>query len=89
MSLPPWGFRRRSCAGRVRVSLGWTTTKADIERFLSAWRKLASALSKGSKEQPRHRCLNRLTLRPFEWFKRLKAMTRTQTDPGRTPTITD
>jgi cysteine desulfurase len=35
----------------VRVSLGWTTTQADIERFLNAWRKLAGALSKGSKEQ--------------------------------------
>ncbi len=34
--------------GAVRVSLGWTTTKADVERFLSAWRKLAGALSKGS-----------------------------------------
>jgi cysteine desulfurase len=33
--------------GAVRVSLGWTTTDADVERFLSAWRKLASALSKG------------------------------------------
>ena len=33
--------------GAVRVSLGWTTTEADIERFLSAWRKLATALSKG------------------------------------------
>ncbi len=32
--------------GAVRVSLGWTTTKADVERFLGAWRKLASALSK-------------------------------------------
>ncbi len=32
--------------GAVRVSLGWTTTKADVERFLSAWRKLAGALSK-------------------------------------------
>jgi cysteine desulfurase len=31
----------------VRVSLGWTTTKAEIERFLNAWRKLATALSKG------------------------------------------
>lgn len=30
----------------VRVSLGYSTTKADIERFLSAWRKLATALSK-------------------------------------------
>jgi len=37
--------------GAVRVSLGWTTTKTDIERFLGAWRKVAGALSKGSKEQ--------------------------------------
>jgi cysteine desulfurase len=33
--------------GAVRVSLGWNTTEADVEKFLSAWRKLASALSKG------------------------------------------
>ncbi len=33
--------------GAVRVSVGWTTTEADIERFLGAWRKLAKALSKG------------------------------------------
>jgi cysteine desulfurase len=33
--------------GGVRVSLGWTTTEADVERFLAAWRKLAKALSKG------------------------------------------
>lgn len=33
--------------GAVRVSLGWTTTETDVERFLSAWRKLAIALSKG------------------------------------------
>jgi cysteine desulfurase len=31
----------------VRVSLGWATTEADIRRFLDAWRKLATALSKG------------------------------------------
>ncbi len=30
----------------VRVSLGWTTAGADIERFLAAWRKLSSALSR-------------------------------------------
>ena len=35
----------------LRVSLGCTTGQADIERFLNAWRKLAVALSKGSKEQ--------------------------------------
>ncbi len=33
--------------GAVRASLGWSTTEADIESFLKAWRKLASALSKG------------------------------------------
>jgi cysteine desulfurase len=35
--------------GAVRVSLGWTTTETDIERFLNAWRKLASALSRGQR----------------------------------------
>jgi cysteine desulfurase len=33
--------------GAVRLSLGWATTGTDIERFLGAWRKLATALSKG------------------------------------------
>jgi cysteine desulfurase len=33
--------------GAVRLSLGWTTTETDIERCLGAWRKLATALSKG------------------------------------------
>jgi len=32
--------------GAVRVSLGWSTTTVDVERFLGAWRKLATALSK-------------------------------------------
>jgi cysteine desulfurase len=31
----------------VRVSLGWDTTEADLLRFLDAWRKLGTALSKG------------------------------------------
>jgi cysteine desulfurase len=33
--------------GAVRISLGWGTTERDIERFLNAWRKLGTALSKG------------------------------------------
>ena len=33
--------------GAVRASLGWNSTEADVEKFLSAWRKLATALSKG------------------------------------------
>jgi cysteine desulfurase len=32
--------------GAVRVSLGWNTTAVDVERFLTAWTKLATALSK-------------------------------------------
>jgi cysteine desulfurase len=32
--------------GGVRVSLGWSTTAADIEKFLAAWTKVATALSK-------------------------------------------
>jgi len=32
--------------GAVRVSLGWSTTLADIEKFFGVWRKLISALSK-------------------------------------------
>jgi cysteine desulfurase len=33
--------------GAVRLSFGWETTETDIERLLNAWRKLATALSKG------------------------------------------
>jgi cysteine desulfurase len=33
--------------GAVRVSLGWGTTQNDVEKFLAAWRKLTTALSKG------------------------------------------
>ena len=32
--------------GGIRVSLGWSTTEADIDRFLNAWIKVASALLK-------------------------------------------
>jgi cysteine desulfurase len=32
--------------GAVRVSLGWDTAETDVEKFLTAWRKLATALSK-------------------------------------------
>lgn len=34
----------------VRLSLGWSTTEADIDRCLEAWRKLAGALLKHSDE---------------------------------------
>jgi cysteine desulfurase len=33
--------------GAVRVSVGWETSENDVEMFQNAWRKLATALSKG------------------------------------------
>src|SRR6202000_2746425 len=33
--------------GAVRLSLGWSTSEADINRCLEAWRKLASTLLRG------------------------------------------
>ncbi len=36
--------------GVVRLSLGWSTTEADIDRCLEAWRKLAGALLRGYDE---------------------------------------
>jgi cysteine desulfurase len=35
-------------AGAIRLSLGWDTTEADIERVLEAWRKLSGALGRGT-----------------------------------------
>jgi cysteine desulfurase len=36
--------------GAVRLSLGWSTSEADIDRCLEAWRKLAGTLPKRSDE---------------------------------------
>jgi len=36
--------------GAVRLSLGWSTTEADIESCLKAWRKLSATLIKDSDE---------------------------------------
>jgi cysteine desulfurase len=44
--LAAMGFSPPVARGAVRVSTGWDTTESDVERFLNAWRKLATALSK-------------------------------------------
>ena len=36
--------------GAVRLSMGWSTSDADVDRCLEAWRKLAGTLLKGSDE---------------------------------------
>jgi len=48
--LEAMGFAPEPAKGAVRLSLGWSTTEADIDRCLEAWRKLASALLKGYDE---------------------------------------
>ncbi|HEV7600935.1 MAG TPA: cysteine desulfurase family protein [Bradyrhizobium sp.] len=48
--LEAMGFGPEPAKGALRLSLGWSTTEADIDCCLEAWRKLASALLKGYDE---------------------------------------
>ena len=48
--LEAMGFGPKIAQGAVRLSLGWSTSPADIDRCLEAWRKLAGTLLKGSDE---------------------------------------
>jgi len=48
--LEAMGFDPNLAQGAVRLSLGWSTTEADIDSCLQAWRKLARTLIKGSDE---------------------------------------
>src|SRR5436190_2481170 len=45
--LEAMGFGRELAQGAVRLSLGWSTSEADIDLALQAWRKLADALLRG------------------------------------------
>jgi cysteine desulfurase len=42
--LSAMGFDPRTAQGAVRLSLGWSTQEADIDRTLEAWRKLGNTL---------------------------------------------
>jgi cysteine desulfurase len=48
--LEAMGFGPELAKGAVRLSLGWSTSDADIDRSLEAWRKLAGTLLRGSDE---------------------------------------
>jgi cysteine desulfurase len=48
--LAAMGMGRELAQGAVRLSLGWSTSEADIDLTLKAWRKLANTLLKGSDE---------------------------------------
>jgi cysteine desulfurase len=44
------GFSPEIAQGAVRLSLGWSTSDADVDRCLEAWQGLAGTLLKGSDE---------------------------------------
>ena len=46
--LSAMGFSPRVAQGAVRLSLGWSTQEAEIDRCLEAWRKLGNTLLKGA-----------------------------------------
>ena len=48
--LKAMGFGPKIAEGAVRLSMGWSTSSADVDRCLKAWRKLAGTLLKGSDE---------------------------------------
>ena len=48
--LEAMGIGPELARGAVRLSLGWSTTEADVDRCLEAWRKLAGTLLKDSDE---------------------------------------
>jgi cysteine desulfurase len=45
--LKAMGFDGELAQGAVRLSVGWSTSEADIDRCLEAWRKLAGTLLRG------------------------------------------
>jgi cysteine desulfurase len=48
--LEAMGFDPKLAQGAVRLSLGWSTSEADIDCCLQGWRKLSATLLKGSDE---------------------------------------
>jgi len=47
--LDAMGFPKDLAQGAVRLSLGWSTSEADIDLTLEAWRKLADGLLRGQR----------------------------------------
>jgi cysteine desulfurase len=47
--LEAMGFDAEIAQGAVRLSMGWSTRDADVNRCLEAWRKLAGSLLKGQR----------------------------------------
>ena len=47
--LEAMGFGPELAQGAVRLSLGWSTSEADVDRCLEAWRKLTDTLLRGGR----------------------------------------
>jgi cysteine desulfurase len=48
--LEAMGFGPELAQGAVRLSMGWSTSEADVDHCIEAWRKLSGTLLKGSDE---------------------------------------
>ncbi|MBN9040202.1 MAG: cysteine desulfurase [Rhizobiales bacterium 62-47] len=48
--LTAMGLSAEVARGGIRVSLGWSTSDGDVDRFIQAWRKLAGTLLKNDDE---------------------------------------
>jgi cysteine desulfurase len=48
--LTAMGVGPEQAKGGIRVSLGWSTTDIDVDRFIQAWRKLSGSLLKNHDE---------------------------------------
>jgi cysteine desulfurase len=48
--LTAMGVSPEQAKGGIRVSLGWSTTDIDVDRFIQAWRKLSGSLLKNHDE---------------------------------------
>jgi cysteine desulfurase len=48
--LEAMGFDRELAQGAVRLSMGWSSCEADVDRCLEGWRRLAATLTKGNDE---------------------------------------
>ena len=47
--LAAMGYGRELAQGAVRLSMGWSTSEADVDLALKAWRKLANTLLRGER----------------------------------------
>ncbi len=49
--LAAMGVEPHVAGGAIRVSLGWATTRGDVEKFIEAWRRLTGVLGRTGRDR--------------------------------------